>query len=417
MKSSAPEYLASIPTSDGVIEQGLLDIENKERSNLFAWSGQFSPQLVEVLLDTYAPKNAKVLDIFAGSGTVLYECGRGGLRGIAAEINPAAFYLTRAYTFMNLRPAERFQPIECVDNALSPILMGGLELWSNVDNTGVSTTKRKLVDLWNGMEDPWAQTLSGALLVLADFGRLESATDVARTWAKLKAIVENLPYSPEPLDAVNCDARNLPLPQDFIDLVITSPPYINVFNYHQQYRASTEALGWDLLKVAKAEIGSNRKHRSNRFLTVIQYCLDITMALSEINRVCKPSAKVVFVVGRESMVRGVRFFNGEIVGRLASRCTSLRVESRQERSFRNRFGDLIIEDILHFGLAQSRKRHDLFNIVDARDVAADVLRRATSGAMDATVAKDIDEALNAIGEVEPSPIFCADSARKVSLTD
>lgn len=43
-------------------------------------------------------------------------------------------------------------------------------------------------------------------------------------------------------------------------LVLTSPPYINVYNYHQQYRASAEALGWDLLEVAKTEIGSNRKH-------------------------------------------------------------------------------------------------------------------------------------------------------------
>lgn len=33
-------------------------------------------------------------------------------------------------------------------------------------------------------------------------------------------------------------------------LLITSPPYINVFNYHQKYRRSVEALGYDVLAIA-----------------------------------------------------------------------------------------------------------------------------------------------------------------------
>ena len=92
------QNLSDIPQCKGGIEQGLLDIEKKERCNLLAWNGQFSPQLVEVLLEAYAPTHATVLDVFAGSGTVLYECGRRALRGIGAEINPAAFYLASVYT-------------------------------------------------------------------------------------------------------------------------------------------------------------------------------------------------------------------------------------------------------------------------------------------------------------------------------
>ncbi len=413
MKSATPDYLADIPQSTGGIQQGLLDIENKERSNLLAWNGQFSPQLVEVLLETYAPKHATVLDVFAGSGTVLYECGRGELQGIGAEINPAAFYLARVYTLINVSPAERTRHIESLDRGLSPMLMGGLELWSPRDgNPKTGPIKQALVDLRNASSESWEQVLADALVVIADFQRLQTTADIARAWNKLKLIAADLPYSSATLSAVNCDARRLPIRQDSVDLVITSPPYINVFNYHQQYRASAEALGWDPLAIAKSEIGSNRKHRGNRFLTVVQYCLDITLALSEVNRVCKPSAHVVFVVGRESTVRGVRFFNGEIVGRLASKCTSLRVDSRQERSFRNRFGNLIVEDILHIGLLGSRKHSDLFNLADARAVAADILRRGLSGVLDQSVAADINEALGRIEEVQPSPIFSPESARK-----
>ena len=55
------------------VSQRLLNIEEKNRSNLFAWRGQFSPQLIECLLEAYCPAEAVVLDPFVGSGTVLLE--------------------------------------------------------------------------------------------------------------------------------------------------------------------------------------------------------------------------------------------------------------------------------------------------------------------------------------------------------
>ena len=94
-------------------------------------------------------------------------------------------------------------------------------------------------------------------------------------------------------------------------MVLTSPPYINVHNYHQQFRRSTEALDWDVLSFARSEIGSNRQNRANRFLTVIQYSLDMALALRELARVARPGARLILVLGRESFVRGGRFFNGE----------------------------------------------------------------------------------------------------------
>ena len=42
-----------IPIDKTSIPQGELDIDNKTRSNLFAWNGQFSPQFVEALLNHY----------------------------------------------------------------------------------------------------------------------------------------------------------------------------------------------------------------------------------------------------------------------------------------------------------------------------------------------------------------------------
>ncbi len=61
------------------ISQSDLDIDEKKRSNPFPWRGQFSPQLIETLLEAYCPSGSTILDPFAGSGTVLLEAARQGL--------------------------------------------------------------------------------------------------------------------------------------------------------------------------------------------------------------------------------------------------------------------------------------------------------------------------------------------------
>ncbi len=79
------------------IPQSILNITEKTRSNLFAWRGQFSPQLIESILKSYCLQNSVVLDPFVGSGTVLLEAGRLGLTSYGFEINPAAYSLSKVY--------------------------------------------------------------------------------------------------------------------------------------------------------------------------------------------------------------------------------------------------------------------------------------------------------------------------------
>ena len=44
------------------IDQALLNIDNKVRSNLFSWNGQFSPQFIEVMLNQYAEEEYRLYD-------------------------------------------------------------------------------------------------------------------------------------------------------------------------------------------------------------------------------------------------------------------------------------------------------------------------------------------------------------------
>jgi hypothetical protein len=152
--------------------------------------------------------------------------------------------------------------------------------------------------------------------------------------------------------------------------------------------------------VAKSEFGSNRKNRGNRFLTVIQYCLDIAETFQELNRICKKGARIIFVVGRESSVRGVRFYNGEIVANVGSMVLDEHLLLRQERSFKNRFGEIIFEDILHFKNNKINSCSDKVIRKLCRKILTDALKRAPD-----TSVEDINEALELVDMVQPSPFF------------
>lgn len=375
------------------VPQALLNIENRERKNLLGWNGQFSPQFVETMLNYFSKPDDKVLDPFVGSGTVLAESINRKQGCIGTEINPSAYILSSTYTLATKSFNERKTLINEIDTMLNrniPLM---------VDE---KTNLEEILLEFNNIYTNEYKTLINTLIVLLNFGekKLESKK-LYKTWEKLKEIILQLPYTEKEVSVLNNDARKLPLPEDHIDFVLTSPPYINVFNYHQQYRKSTEALGWDVLSVAKSEIGANRKHRSNRFLTVIQYCLEIVQVLSELKRVCKKDSRIIFVVGRESNVRGTKFLNGELVYQLGVLSCGLALVTRQERVFQNRYGAFIHEDILHFQNTKSTV-NDLAN---ARYIAQNALQNALAYAPSTEALEEIKQALLNIDNVKLSPIL------------
>jgi SAM-dependent methyltransferase len=298
---------------DKPIPQAKLDIVDKTRSNLFAWRGQFSPQLIEVILSSYCPSNSVILDPFAGSGTVLLEAGFFSLEAYGFEINPAAWILSKTYEFINdSQRKESLKEIRTLIDKEFPFRI--LE-----DSHQILDLSEKLNRIRNDLNNP-EKRIFDALIILLDVANNKITNEFIQSkFADLATLINKLPFSDKKIKVSLADARSMPLASDQVDFVVTSPPYINVFNYHQNYRRSAEILGWDLLKIAKSEIGSNRANRGNRFYTVVQYCLDMGDTLREISRVTKHGGRIVFVVGHESNVLGVPFYNADIIEKIGVR--------------------------------------------------------------------------------------------------
>ena len=382
------------------IPQALLDIEEKNRSNLFAWRGQFSPQLIECLLDAYCLPDSTVLDPFAGSGTVLYEAASMALSAFGFEINPSAWSFSKVYEFANIEPSAR----ECIIAELRRKIEHEFEvvLFSDA-GVPIEEVEERVIRIGNSINDG-AKVLCNALVVLLDiFNNTITSAFVHSKFTALAEMVRRLPYSARAIKADLQDARALPLGNQCIDFAITSPPYINVFNYHQNYRRSVELLGWDLLRVARSEIGSNRANRGNRFYTVVQYCIDMATALQEMARVLRPAARAVLVVGFESKVLGAPFHNADIVEQLAKQSGAFEVLLRQKRVFTNRFGDSIREDILNLRRDSYTANSELPFIV-GRTVAREALTAASTAVSDSN--RDLlADAIDQIDNINGTPVF------------
>lgn len=360
-----------IPVDRTEVDQSLLDIDQRTRTSTFAWNGQFSPQFIEALLDAYAPINCTAYDPFIGSGTVLHECALKRFEAYGVELNPAAFFMAKANEVSNVAEPERSALLKTIDSDINSLIS------SNITEESLS----KLIESKDGSE----KDIISLLVVLCDYYKNRLSDDlILSKWEALKETLQELPFSEKRIEVFNCDARHVPaIKTNSANLVITSPPYINVMNYHQQYRKSVESLGFNVLSVAKKEFGSNRANRGNRFYTVVQYCIDMALAIRETSRIARSGSRLIFVVGKESNILKTSFCNSELIFRICSEIFGLDFLLRQQRVFKNRFGKLIYEDILHF---ENRDLQDIpaDNIEsEAKRIAIDSLK---SGLRNAKIA-------------------------------
>ena len=150
------------------------------------------------------------------------------------------------------------------------------------------------------------------------------------------------------------DARKLDIENRSIDLVVTSPPYLNAIDYLRCSKFSLVWMGYnicDLRTIRRACIGAEAASQDSEGLNLagevvkslrlrpqlsmrdhallVRYAHDMESALSETARVLKPSGSAIYVVG-DSRIRGTFVPNSRIVKRMAER-QGLKLQSEVSR--------------------------------------------------------------------------------------
>lgn len=151
------------------------------------------------------------------------------------------------------------------------------------------------------------------------------------------------------------DARALPLRTSSIDLVITSPPYLNAIDYLRGHKLSLVWMGHQLQELRQIRSGNigtelvnmklieqheyvrkavarmgRTKELPERFLGMLaRYVFDMDQVMSEINRVLKQKGEAILIVG-DSTIRGVFVRNSWALAFLGRR-HGLTLESTRRR--------------------------------------------------------------------------------------
>jgi DNA modification methylase len=388
-----------------ILEQEKLDVIAKSRSNLFNWRGQFTPEFVEYILTSFAKEGDHIFDPFSGSGTVLQESARLGLTTTGFEINPSAYAMSKFFSFCNLTNDERNNFCISFEEKLKIQLqrLNGQKVY--VESQDYREAYINLLAFAVSFDHLISSKQERIFFINILFQsekdrKLTVAESIFKSFQYSKNCLLNLPYSINPVNSKLLDARSSGDElTNSVDLILTSPPYINVFNYHQNYRAIIETFNFDILKVAHSEFGSNRKNRGNRFKTVIQYCIDMELAIRSFWKALKPNSKMILIVGRESNVRGTPFYNGQLVIEIIEKSNGFSGIKTFERQFTNKFGVNIKEDIII-----STKTSELSNSLNGRTIAISHLERSLIASPNG-VHVDLSEAILNSSEVKESPIF------------
>lgn len=384
-----------------------LNVIQKTRSNPFSWRGQFTPELIGYFLDIHASPNSLIADPFSGSGTVLLESLERQLDVIGCEINPAAYAMSKFFEIGVIPIREKENLCKELDSKVTSL---NLEVDKPVYQKEKSFNYREAYENLINFSTLAIHTPSSKhqlILILNILFKMEGykKLNIRQAWRKayneVYSVLCSLPESPSTVSALLSDARNLHAHTDRkVDLIITSPPYINVFNYHQNHRMIIELLDFDILSVAHSEFGSNRKNRGNRFLTVIQYCMDMAQALSSMRKSISDNGKVILIIGRESNVKKTPFYNGMIVKDICNETNLFSVTHMTERYFRNKFGATIYEDILTLAPGDVNDNTDRHARVIAISHLQDAIKRVHPEAQ-----LDLKNAQKMADSILPSPEY------------
>lgn len=346
--------------------------------NLHPFPARMAPEIALAKIRELTTAGAVVLDPMCGSGTVPRLALQQGRRAIACDLDPLAVMMTRTAcrTGLSTNLAARAQDLiidaKRLRNPSPSWIQRDSDTQDFVNYWFASQQRDQLGRLARVLaerptsDDPLRIALS-RIIITKDGGaslardtshsrphrvRDDNPFDVyagfERAATRIEAAVGEVPRD-RTANIRTVDARSLGfVERSSVDLVVTSPPYLNAIDYLRGHRMSLVWLGWtigDLRQVRGGSIGSERgikrptasiaqlaheaipcvdKLSSRHRGLVWRFALDVDHLCRSFARVTKPGGYLVFVVA-DSQLKGVPIPNSALC-RIAAERSGFRLD-------------------------------------------------------------------------------------------
>jgi len=324
--------------------------------SIHAFAAKFPPQLPNFFIRELTEPGQVVLDPMCGSGTTLVEAMTLERQGIGVDIDPLAILQTKVKTApLDSRSAEiavkevaskaaslmfdRDFLAEEISRRFDPVTQSFIDYWflkkAQLELVALLTA----IDTKNEDLRPFLRVVFSSIIITKS-GGVSCARDLAHSrphidrdkkpksaisafFAKGVKSARSMGYlsRDKPFAKVFAgDARKLPLRNDSVDLVVTSPPYANAIDYPRAHKFSLVWLGHSIDAIAYLRpkyIGAERVHfrpselpneveqvllrvseRDRKKEAIIrQYFGDMQKTLAEVYRVLRRDRAAIVVVG------------------------------------------------------------------------------------------------------------------------
>lgn len=322
--------------------------------DIHPYPAKFIPQIPGHLIARLSLRGELVFDPFGGSGTTALEAVRMGRRALSVDANPLATLIGQVKTsridkaaiadLHAIRTSLLAHSMILPKDAASTLQkysafvpdIPNREKWFPASSCGELALIRSCIA---NMESEHAKRV--ALLALSRVVLKVSFQDsetryasrpreipvgeaLSRFLAELDEVVSRVVKTSPDLrygvvQFATADARDLSASEfhdESVDLVVTSPPYGNAFDYHLYHRFRLLWLGHDPRALADIEIGSHLRHqRSDTGFD--SYLADIKPCLQSVARLLRAGRYAAFVVG-DPRYDGKTYRGAESVADVAS---------------------------------------------------------------------------------------------------
>lgn len=334
--------------------ESTMDADAPDRAHVHgfhAYPARAHPFTARRLVESFSGEGATILDPFCGSGTVLVEAMLANRAAIGTDLNPFAVMLARAKTFPRTHAKGQ---------ALIEAARGVAAFADERRKAKAGATRRlpredlavfqphvvlELDSLRAGIAKAPPETrpelglVLSAILVKTSTRRGDTAAEgdaekriaagyPARLFvrkaeelaARFQAFAELLPSPPPRARVFLDDATVLDHVEDAsIDAVVTSPPYVNTYDYLQHHDLRMRWLDLDRRPLASHELGARRNYEKLRPREAqAAWAGELARFFAALARVTRKEAPIVILIA-DSAVGGEAIRADAIVADVASR--------------------------------------------------------------------------------------------------
>lgn len=275
--------------------------------SISSYVGRIKPAFAHWLIKTCSEKSDVILDPFCGIGTVNLESDFLGRKSYGVDLNPYATLIAKSK--MDRRGLnEELNYLKTVNLDTSMVDLSDISAYFK--EYYHPQTLKEIISLRNSFIKDERYFLFGCLLGISHGHRpqhlsirtgyiipyipnpkpkVEYKPAVPRMIQKVKRMYSDHPSLKSYGQIFEADTREMPLENNSIDVIISSPPYYNTLDYIQTNHLRLELMG---IKQQKQQ-----ELKGNLIQDKKTYLIEMDKTADEIKRVMNSNGLIVFVLG------------------------------------------------------------------------------------------------------------------------